>query len=144
LPETVKLLGNDKPANFPLPGRGKRLEGSMQPGSRWPIPYDSEIVIREPESLPYGGVYQGHEGAKQHAGGYALTWGDFQTEQKTDAVFLDAGDHVIVLWRQSGLDTRSGKKARSPGRECLQNAWWKNCRIADVSGHIRDFAVPGT
>jgi uncharacterized protein len=78
--------------------------------------YDSEIVIREPESLPYGGVYQGHEGAKQHAGGYALTWGDFQTsaEQKTDAVFLDAGDHVIVLWRQRGLDTRSGKRLDLP------------------------------
>ena len=26
LPETVKLLGNDKPANFPLRVRGKRLE----------------------------------------------------------------------------------------------------------------------
>jgi ketosteroid isomerase-like protein len=78
--------------------------------------YDSEIVIREAESLPYGGVYRGHEGGKQHAGAYILTWRDFQTsaEQKTDPVFLDAGDYVIVLWRQRGLDPSSKKKLDLP------------------------------
>jgi ketosteroid isomerase-like protein len=78
--------------------------------------YDPEIVIREPESLPYGGVYQGHAGGKQHAGGYTLTWRDFQTsaEQKMDAVFVAARDYVIVLWRQRGLDPKSGKKLDLP------------------------------
>lgn len=64
--------------------------------------YDSEITIREAESLSYGGVYHGFDGAQKHAAGYVQAWGNFQTadEQKMDAEFLDAGDCVIVLWRQ--------------------------------------------
>jgi hypothetical protein len=63
--------------------------------------YDPEIAIWEAESLPYGGMYHGLEGAKRHARGYAQTWGDFQTsaEKITNATFLDAGEYVVVLWR---------------------------------------------
>lgn len=78
--------------------------------------YDPEVVIREAESLPYGGVYRGLEGAKQHAGGYAQTWGNLQTsaEKATNAVFLDAGDYLVVLWRQRGLAASSGRKLDLP------------------------------
>lgn len=64
--------------------------------------YDESIVIREAESLPYGGEYRGHEGARRHAYGYVQAWGNFQTadEQKMDAEFFDAGDTVVVQWRQ--------------------------------------------
>lgn len=64
--------------------------------------YDENIIIREAESLPYGGIYHGFDGAQKHAAGYVQTWGNFQTtnEQKLDAEFLDAGEKVIVLWRQ--------------------------------------------
>jgi ketosteroid isomerase-like protein len=74
--------------------------------------YDSEIVIRESESLPYSGVYRGLKGAMQHTRDYALTWGEFQTpnEQLTDAAFLDAGDYVVVLWRQRALSVGSEKR----------------------------------
>jgi uncharacterized protein len=36
--------------------------------------YDSEVEIHEADSLPYGGVYRGHEGAVQHAAGYLQAW----------------------------------------------------------------------
>lgn len=64
--------------------------------------YDENIVIREASSLPYGGSYHGNEGAQDHAVRYAQTWDHFQTasEQKLDAEFLDAGETVVVLWRQ--------------------------------------------
>jgi ketosteroid isomerase-like protein len=64
--------------------------------------YDENIVIHEASSLPYGGVYHGNEGAQDHAARYVQTWDHFQTaaEQKLDAEFLDAGDTVVVLWRQ--------------------------------------------
>lgn len=67
--------------------------------------YDPEVVIREASFLPYGGVYHGHDGAKQHGKGFALTWGKFQPsdEKRLDAVFLDAGDGVVVLFRLKGL-----------------------------------------
>jgi uncharacterized protein len=68
--------------------------------------YDPEIIIRDAESLPYGGVYHGFEGAKQHIEGAAQTWNHLQpaAERKMDAIFLDSGDYVIVLWRLKGRD----------------------------------------
>jgi hypothetical protein len=79
--------------------------------------YDPEIVIRDAASLPYGGTYHGLEGAKQHVEGAAQTWSPFKpsaTERELDAVFLDSGEYVIVLWRLKGLDVRSGSKLDSP------------------------------
>lgn len=64
--------------------------------------YDENIVIRESESLPYGGEYHGLNGALEHAQGYRKVWDNRQTatEQKMSPTILDAGDYVIVLWRQ--------------------------------------------
>jgi uncharacterized protein len=78
--------------------------------------YDPEIVIRDAESLPYGGEYHGFEGAKQHIEGAARTWNHLQpaAERKMDAVFLDSGDYVIVFWRLRGLATSSGRKLDLP------------------------------
>jgi uncharacterized protein len=78
--------------------------------------YAPEIVIRDAESLPYGGVHSGLEGAKQHVEGAAQTWNHLQppAERKMDAVFLDAEDYVIVLWQLKGLAASSGKKLDSP------------------------------
>jgi ketosteroid isomerase-like protein len=78
--------------------------------------YAPEIVIRDAESLPYGGVYYGFEGAKQHIEGAARTWNHLQpaVERKMDAVFLESGDYVMVLWRLKGLATSSGRKLDSP------------------------------
>lgn len=78
--------------------------------------YDPEIVICDAASLPYGGTHHGLEGAKQHLEGAAQTWNDLQPgdERKMDAVFLDAGEHVIVLWRLKGRDASSGRTLNVP------------------------------
>lgn len=67
--------------------------------------YDKNIVIREAASLPYGGEYHGFQGALEHAQGYRKVWDKIQTadEQKMNPTFLDAGDYVIVLWRQRAI-----------------------------------------
>ena len=64
--------------------------------------YDENIVIREASSLPYGGEFHGLAGALQHAQGYRKIWDNLQTsdKRKMNAKFLDAGEYVIVLWRQ--------------------------------------------
>src|SRR5262249_25556480 len=36
--------------------------------------YHTEVVIHEAPSLPYGGDYQGHEGAIAHVHGFYRTW----------------------------------------------------------------------
>ncbi|NJM71667.1 MAG: nuclear transport factor 2 family protein [Scytonema sp. RU_4_4] len=78
--------------------------------------YDPEIIIRDAESLPYGGIYHGLEGAKQHIEGAVQTWNNLQppAQRKMDAVFLNAEDYVIVLWRLKGLATSSGRKLDLP------------------------------
>ena len=78
--------------------------------------YDPEIVIREASFLPYGGIHHGREGAKQHGMGAAFAWDKFQPgdEKRLDAVFLDAGDRVVVLFRLKGLAVNSGKKIDVP------------------------------
>ena len=60
-----------------------------------------EVVIREPGSLPYGGEYRGLEGVRRHAADFMQTWGALQPgdERKLNAIFIDAGDHVIARWR---------------------------------------------
>ena len=72
-----------------------------------------EVVIREPDSLPYGGEYRGLDGLRRHAAGWMRTWAALQpgNERKLDATFIDAGDHVVACWRL---------KARAPdGDETL-------------------------
>jgi uncharacterized protein len=78
--------------------------------------YDPEIVIRDAESLPYGGTYHGLEGAKQHIEDAAQTWDHLQSsaERKMDAVFFNAEDYVIVLWQLRGRSTSSGRKLDLP------------------------------
>ena len=78
--------------------------------------YDENIVIREAESLPYGGEFHGHEGGERHALKALEVWGNLQPadERTLIAKFLDAGDdYVIVLWRQRGINSR-GEKFDAP------------------------------
>jgi len=78
--------------------------------------YAPEISISDSASLPYGGTHHGLEGAKYHIEVAAQTWNDLQPsdERKMDAVFLDAGEYVIVLWRLKGRDTSSGRTLNMP------------------------------
>jgi ketosteroid isomerase-like protein len=77
--------------------------------------YDPDIVIREASSLPYGGVYDGLEGALRHASAYGQAWAALQApaDMVTDPVFLDAGEYAVVLWRQRGLAS-DGRKLDLP------------------------------
>ena len=68
--------------------------------------YHPEIIIREAETLSYGGEFHGFEGAMKHALGYRAAWDALQskTEQELSPAFLDAGDYVVVLWRQRAVN----------------------------------------
>jgi uncharacterized protein len=79
--------------------------------------YDDNVEIQEAQSLPYGGVYDGAEGAVQHALGYLQTWAAYQGEAERDLAptILDVEhDHVLVLWRQRAVDAASGEKLDLP------------------------------
>lgn len=66
--------------------------------------YAPDIVIHEAATLPYGGTYRGLEGGERHAYAYEETWAPFQEPgtRSLAAEVLDAGEHMVVLWRQRG------------------------------------------
>jgi ketosteroid isomerase-like protein len=66
--------------------------------------YAEDITIREACSLPYGGVYHGHEGGLQHGLAYVQAWDPLQApgDRRLDPQILYAGDRVFVIWRQRG------------------------------------------
>ena len=77
-----------------------------------------EVVIREPDSLPYGGEYRGLDGLRQQAAGWMRTWAGLLpvNERMLDATFMDACDHVVARWRL---------KARAPmGMKRSTCRWW--------------------
>jgi ketosteroid isomerase-like protein len=63
--------------------------------------WDDEAVISEPSFLPYGGQYRGRQGVVRHAERWLETWDRLQGENERPlrAVFLDADDHVVAVWR---------------------------------------------
>jgi uncharacterized protein len=73
--------------------------------------YAPDVIVREAQSLPYGGEYRGHAGILDHGRGYVETWDHLQDDEdrQLDAEFIDAGDRVVVCWRQRahGLDGTS-------------------------------------
>ena len=70
--------------------------------------YASDIEIHDAESLPYGGMYRGHQGMIENGRGFLRTWDHLQTSADRDpeAVIFGSGDQVVALWRlkASGKD----------------------------------------
>jgi len=70
--------------------------------------YASDIEIHDAESLPYGGIYRGHQGMIENGMGFVRTWDLLQTSADRDpeAVIFGSGDQVVALWRlkASGKD----------------------------------------
>ncbi len=80
--------------------------------------YHSEIVIHEAPSLPYGGDYYGHEGARRHGASFNRTWDAFQIAPEArglDPIFLDTTeDYVVVLFRHKAVALHGRRKINLP------------------------------
>jgi uncharacterized protein len=80
--------------------------------------YDEGVEIHEAASLPYGGIYRGHDGAVKHAIGFLAAWDDHQgeAEQRLDPHFFagDDGATVAVLFRHRAIDQASGRRLDAP------------------------------
>jgi ketosteroid isomerase-like protein len=60
---------------------------------------DPQVEWRAPESLPWGGVFHGHEGFREFFGrlfGQPVDW------RREEREYLSAGDRVVVLLRTFG------------------------------------------
>lgn len=59
--------------------------------------FDPDVVVYEPESLPYGGVYRGREEFLAMMGGSFASYFDSSRIQLERIVA--EGDHVVARWR---------------------------------------------
>lgn len=77
--------------------------------------YHPDIVIRDPASLPTGGVYHGHPGAAEHGAAYVGAWDPLQDadEKELEEVVFGAGNRVVGLWRQKAT-APNGQKLDLP------------------------------
>jgi ketosteroid isomerase-like protein len=73
---------------------------------KWREYFDPEVVWDTSASaMPSGGVYHGHEGVDRFFSDWLATWSDYELETRD---YLDAGDAVVVVFRQAGTGRGSG------------------------------------
>ncbi len=61
--------------------------------------FDQGIEWRVPESLPFGGIYRGHDGVGGFFGTLPGHFSDLSVEPQE---FIDGGDTIVVLVRVAG------------------------------------------
>jgi ketosteroid isomerase-like protein len=73
---------------------------------RWREYFDPEVVWDTSASaMPSGGVYHGHEGVDRFFSDWLTAWSEYEIETRD---YLDAGDAVVVVFRQAGTGRGSG------------------------------------
>ena len=78
--------------------------------------YHRDIVIHEAPGLPYGGEYQGHEGALRHGQGFRAAWDRFQPSsgRGLEPRFVAHDEHVAVQWRHKAENRETGERIDLP------------------------------
>ncbi len=87
---------------------------------------DPEGAIHVPPSLPYGGVYRGHEGFRQAIAAYGRAWTDVES---TDFEFFASGDTVVVLSRMRARAVTSDRMINMRVAELFR---MKNGKVVEV------------
>jgi ketosteroid isomerase-like protein len=68
--------------------------------------FDPEIVWDTSASgMPSAGVYHGHKGVRRFFRDWLAPWDDYEIEGRD---FIDAGDSVVLVFRQAGTGRGSG------------------------------------
>jgi len=73
---------------------------------KWRAYFDPGVVWDASASgMPSAGIYHGHQGVERFFRDWLATWSDYEIET-TDCI--DAGDAVVVVFRQAGTGRGSG------------------------------------
>jgi ketosteroid isomerase-like protein len=88
----------------------------------WREQFDPDVVWDTSASqMPAAGVYHGHEGVERFFRDWLGTWTDYEVATRE---YIDAGDAVVVVFRQSGrlrgtVAVAAGRRHRPAGRTVL-------------------------
>ena len=86
----------------------KEFTRRFEQGDRdsWREYFDPAVIWDTSASnLPAAGVYHGHEGVERWFGDWLETWADYEMANRE---YIDAGDAIVVVFRQSGTGRGSG------------------------------------
>jgi uncharacterized protein len=72
----------------------------------WREYFDPDVVWdASATEMPLAGVYHGHQGVEQFFRDWLPTWRDLEVATRE---YIDAGDSVVVVFRQTGTGRGSG------------------------------------
>jgi ketosteroid isomerase-like protein len=86
----------------------KKFTRLFEEGGRdeWREYFDPDVVWDTSASkMPAAGVYRGHEGVERFFRDWLATWRDYEIATRE---YIDAGDAVVVVFRQGGTGRSSG------------------------------------
>ena len=96
--------------------------------------FASDVVLHQAESLPYGGIWRGHDGMERFFAAMSQAWEEFEIVEQE---FLSTSGTAVVL-------TQVHARARATGRELdfpiLQTIRVVDGRIAEVRPFYWDTA----
>ena len=86
----------------------QEFTGRFERGDRdeWREYFDPKVVFdTSATEMPFAGVYHGHQGIERFFRDWLGTWKDYEIAHRE---YIDAGDAVVVVFRQSGTGRGSG------------------------------------
>jgi ketosteroid isomerase-like protein len=86
----------------------KAFTSRFEAGDRneWRGYFDPDVVWDTASSnMPSAGIYHGHQGVERFFREWLGAWSDLRVETRE---YIDAGDSVVVVFRQSGTGRGSG------------------------------------
>jgi ketosteroid isomerase-like protein len=97
--------------------------------------FASDVVLYQADSLPYGGIWRGHEGLEQFFLAMSQTWDAFEM---VDQEFLSDTSPLAVLTRVRARARATGRELRFP---ILQTIAVEDGRITEVHPFYWDTAA---
>ncbi len=100
------------------------------------VPYFApDVVLYQADSLPYGGIWRGHEGLEQFFLAMSQAWDAFEM---VDQEFLSDTSPLVVLTRVRARARATGRELRFP---ILQTITVEDGRITEVHPFYWDTAA---
>ncbi|MBO6638216.1 MAG: nuclear transport factor 2 family protein [Roseitalea sp.] len=107
-----------------------------------------DVDVIQVESLPYGGVYRGHDGFKRLLGDLDAAWQVFDVKPFE---YLDAGEKIVVRMTCKATARASGRDIETEMQEVfsfrngkvseIKVFYWDTAKVRDVlaaESHFRD------
>jgi ketosteroid isomerase-like protein len=94
-----------------------------------------DVVLRQADSLPYGGIWRGHDGMEEFFRAMSRTWSAFDMVEQR---FLTTGEQSVVLTEVRACARATGRRLDFPILQLIRIA---NGRIAEVRPFYWDAAA---